>query len=309
MKFPAIIMVKQGRINILFLLFFLSPFLIYSQVLPTAKLNSDRNHVLLGEQVNLSLDITTTVQKPVIKWYNLPDSFNHLEILKRSAIDSSTEGTIRKYHQTFVITGFDSGIWTIPAVSIGIGKKIFKSDSLSLTIVPVQLTDSTYHDIREIIEVPITKSNMLLWIGAIISLIILGVLVYLWMKSRTKTTTAVQTASQLSAYNEAMQRLQLLKSQRLPEKGEIKKYYSELSEIFKKYIQQKFGTPAQQSTTDEILIFLSPKLDKGPIGQLAESLRIGDAVKFAKYQPVPDQNDQAIATVEKILGTLDHLKT
>ena len=308
MKFPAIIMVPKRRKGSLAVLFFILPFFLFSQT-PSAKLSVDRNHVLLGEQLHLTVDVTTTTQKPITKWFDLPDNFNHLEILKRSGIDSSREGPTLQYHQSFVITGFDSGIWTIPPIFIGFGKKLIKSDSLSITIVPVQLTDSTYHDIREIIEVPLSKTNWLLWIAAAISLIILGVLVYLWMKSRIKPGTAVQTASQLSAYNDALQKLQLLKSQKLPEKGETKKYYSELSEIFKKYVQLKFVTPALQSTTDEVLIFMSSKLDKAPLGKLAESLRIGDAVKFAKYQPGHEQNDQAYETIEKFLGTLDHLKT
>jgi hypothetical protein len=275
----------------------------------SVKASLNRDHVLIGEPVELKVEVRTTAELPLTQWFNLPDSFNHLEILNRSPLDSVAEASVTTYRQTLTITGFDQGIWMIPALGVSINKETVYTDSLALTIVPVQLKDSTYHDIREIIDVPDAKTPWWYWVAGILSLAALVILVWLWLKSRTaKPIAAGNHISTLSPLEEAMNRLRALEAEQLANNEEWKKHYSVLTGIFKVYIERRFSIPALQKTTDELLLLLNGMLDKQMVSETAEALRISDAVKFARYQPGKELASASLHTIEKVIRALDHLK-
>jgi hypothetical protein len=297
----------RKTLSILFVAF-ISPIFLFSQNNTSIKSSLDRNQVLLGEQVQLSVEIKTPAARPVTKWYDLPDSFHHLEVLSRSQIDSTEEAGIRTYRQSFVLTGFDSGQWVIPRFTVSISKKTYKSDSLFLGVLPVQLLDSSYHDIREIIIVPDKKISWWYWLAGVLSLVILGLLVYLWLKSFRKSAARAGGASAITPLEEALAALEQLHSESLPRRGAFKTYYSRLSDIFKKFLSRRFQTPAMQSTTGELLILLADKMGNETLSKLAETLRIADAVKFAKYQPAHTQAEEAFEMIKSTIRILDSQK-
>lgn len=265
--------------------------------------------LLMGDQTQLVVQTTTSVSKPVTQWFNLPDTFNHIEILSRSPIDSSLQGNIKIYNQSFTITGFDSGIWVIPPLVIQAGNKQISSAPLEVTIVPAKLTDSTYHDIRDIIEVPQQKTPWWYWVLAVLSVMLIGVLAWLWWKQRKQTPIiAPVNKSGLPLLEETLQRLGRLRAQNLPANREWKKYYTELTDIFRIYYDRKFRDGALQKTTDELLISADQHLPKDLLSELAETLRMGDAVKFAKYQPDLTRSATDIDIIEKNVKKLDSMK-
>ena len=56
----------------------------------TVKALADRDRIFIGEQVNLQLSVEKG--KTGIAWFNLPDSVNHLEIVKKGKIDTVQKG-------------------------------------------------------------------------------------------------------------------------------------------------------------------------------------------------------------------------
>lgn len=280
-----------------------------SQSQPAVNVTANRNKVLLGEQIEVKVQATVPAEIPVTDIFKLPDTIPHLEILQRSLIDSVSDGSSKLYSQSFVITGFDSGSWVFPAVTLKAKNKTYRSQPLEITIVPVQLKDSTYHDIREIIEVPPPKTDWWTWIAAVASAIILCLLAWLWWKSRRqKQTTAPEEPKHYAgALEEALQQLKALERESLPEKAELKRYYSELSGIVRTYIQKRFGVKALQLTTGELLVDLYSSLKKEQPGKLAELLRIADAVKFARFRPDTEQCRTDIRNAEIIIKEMDTL--
>ncbi|MBX3254245.1 MAG: BatD family protein [Chitinophagaceae bacterium] len=270
----------------------------------------DRSQVLLGEQFKLRLEINAPSSQPVTQWFNVPDTFNHLEVIERTPVDSFAEGDVKKYMQQFTITGFDSGAWNIPALPAVVGNKTYSTQPVTIAIVPVPLQDSTYHDIHEIINVPGEKTPWWYWVAGILSLLLIGVLIWLWLKTRSKQPVrpAANSTEKLSALQEALEQLRQLQQENLPAKGEWKQYYSTLSGIVKAYSRKRFSLPALQYTTDELLVQLNNGASMDTLSKLAESLRMGDAVKFAKYQPGTEQAFKDITNIETALRELDRLK-
>ncbi len=301
-------MKKIYKIQYILLILCLGNLPLFAQT-PSVTTIVNRDKVLLGEHIELRIQADVPAALPVSELFKLPDTIPHLEILRRTAIDSTIDGGNKRYTQSFTITGFDSGTWTFPAALLKINKNTYRSQPVPITIVPVPLTDSTYHDIREIIEVPPPEKEWGYWIAAILSALLLGLLVWLWLKSRKKKTALVEKpVSYAGALEEALAQLRLLEKEQLPEKGEQAAYYSQLSKIVRGYTEKRFGIKALQCTTDELLVQLHSTLTKGQPGMLAELLRISDAVKFAKFKPDTDQSKSDMRNAETILKEMDILK-
>ncbi|MBS1749120.1 MAG: hypothetical protein JST63_04405 [Bacteroidetes bacterium] len=268
----------------------------------------NKEHLLIGEQVKLDVEYKIPVSTSISGWINLPDTFNHLEVINRSSLDSSLEGGVKTYHQSFTITGFDSGVWVIPPVSLVANKQKISSPSLSLAVIPVQLSDSTYHDIRDIIEVPVEETHRWYWITGALSIVLLGILIWLWLRSRKHIPVALkQVEVKGSALEEALEQLLQLKKEGHTGRGEWKRYYSSLTGIFKNYIERKYRLGILQKTTDEILLVLQERLSKEMAGELTGTLRVADAVKFAKYQPDVNRAESDFVTIEKTIMRIDSL--
>lgn len=282
----------------------------FSQSQPVINITANRNKVLLGEQIEVKVQANVPANLQVSELFRLPDTLQHLEILQRSIIDSATDGTNRLYSQSFIITGFDSGTWAFPAATLKANNKTYRSKPLPITIVPVQLTDSTYHDIREIIEVPPPKKEWWYWIAAALSAIALSILIWKWLKLRKQKQIlpSAKPVNYAGILQEALQKLQALQKEQLPEKGALTVYYSTLSNIIREFAQKRFGVNALQCTTDELLVQLHGVLGREQPGKLAEQLRIADAVKFAKFRPGLDQCHADIKNAEILIKEMDTLK-
>ncbi|UCD58962.1 MAG: hypothetical protein JSV16_07605, partial [Candidatus Hydrogenedentota bacterium] len=98
------------------------------------------------------------------------------------------------------------------------------------------------------------------------------------------------------AHEEALESLERLLGKRLIERGREREFCFEISEIFRRYMQARFGIPALDLTTDEIL----PRVEKN--GIVEENLRLvvrefltgTDLVKFAKYRPTQEEIEEII---------------
>ena len=89
----------------------------------------------------------------------------------------------------------------------------------------------------------------------------------------------------------ALRELDRIKDEKIWQKGKTKLYYSELTDTLRTYIEDRFGIRAMEQVTDEILD--SFRRQKGLISEktfanLSQTLQVADLVKFAKYEPLPD---------------------
>jgi hypothetical protein len=273
-------------------------------IIANAKVSVNRSRILLGEQIELTLRLETLSGAQSVQWPQVPDSLNHFEVVKRTGLDSIRSGNNLTYTQTITLTSFDSGHWVIPAVSFVAGKKVVKSDSLAIDVTNVVLKGNDYNDIREIIEVAAPGFDWKKWFPYIIGSILIVALLLYWLKNRKKKPVIEKPFSRSTAYDEAMIELKKLKGEQLPEKGEVKQYYSRLYDIYRIYLGRYTGEKLMQSTTDDLLVKMKDKLPSGSFSRIAEVLRISDAVKFAKY---PSSASESASCWEAIYASVEEL--
>lgn len=96
----------------------------------------------------------------------------------------------------------------------------------------------------------------------------------------------------LPAHVVAMQALDELAGKKLWQNGRNKEFHTELTDILRQYIEQRFNVPAMEKTTDEILdeLYELAESQKASLANLKQILSMADFVKFAKYQPLADEN-------------------
>lgn len=249
--------------------------------------NLDTNNIIIGDQ------ITFTLKGEIDKdsaWPVFTDSIGNLELLSVSVIDSTPSEHGWSLKQDFILTQWDSGFYHIP--SIRIGNK--KTEAFVVTVNTITLEeDSEAKDIKGPIDVPITFSEILPYL---LAAVIIGLLVYLLLRylKREKPIEIITPKLEviLPPFEVALTQLEKLKIKKKWQGGDIKGYYSDLSEIVRTYIEDGLHTPAMEMLTDDIIYRL--KARKIQTEQLNVLLSTADMAKFAKAQPTSAENESVM---------------
>lgn len=277
-------------------------------VVATAKL--DTNIVVVGQPFTLELSITQP-KDVKIDWPYISDSIGLLEVVKNEGLDTIPveDNTILMRTQKVTIMAFDSGMFVIPGFTIdykvrNTNAKVY-TDPLSVKVflMPVDTTKAI-KDIHPIQDVPYD------WL--FIGLVVLGVLVlaviiwlvvrYLKKAKERDDANKVVIAPKQSPYEIAMASFEQLKKEEIWQQGDVKKYYSELTEIVRAYIQNRWMIPALEFTSDEILEHAFIKqIDAAENEKLVYLLRLADLVKFAKAIPHVSEHELSFTNAIKFV--------
>lgn len=265
----------------------------------SAKLDS--NSILIGEQFTLSIEGIASKGENFI-WPLLPDTLEGLEIISASKIDSIEKKDFYTLRQKFVITSFDSGYFLIPPLEIRQGGMAAQTEALAVAVgFPELSEEDNYFDVKAILEPGLNWYQILLFSG--ISLLVFAALIFLYIRVNKKKVAAVKAPKYiLKPYAQAYKDLADLEKQQLWQKGEIKKYYSRLTDILKYYLERQLGISALERTADEIIESVQTiRMTKDFYEDLKAMLKTSSFVKFAKAKPGPFENEQAIRIVKEFI--------
>ena len=88
-----------------------------------------------------------------------------------------------------------------------------------------------------------------------------------------------------------MKEIERIKGEKVWQKGQPKEYYTELTDTLRTYIKERFGFNALEMTSSEIIEKLLEMQDKEAITDLRSLFETADLVKFAKHNPLMNEND------------------
>ena len=298
-------MIKQNFYKaILFNLTVLFATLVSAQNKTTVKATVDRSQILIGEQIRLTLEADIPENEP-IRFFQL-DTLPHFEFLQKEKIDTSNTGSGTRLQQVILITSFDSGHWVIPMLPLG--------EQAITDSIPVDIGFSTpfdpqqaYHDVKDIMEVkpPEEKKPDYKWwyIGGG-ALLLLIVLLYFLLRTKKKPVAVPVFQPPVDPFKEAMDKLEQLKQR----KTDSKQYYSELVDIFRVYVLKKKDIHSMQNTTEDLVRQLRGiGLGNDKYERLSGTLRLSDLVKFAKYIPSGQDDQEVFATVKQTIQSIEEL--
>lgn len=274
------------------------------RVKATASLDSA--NILLGDQVKLFLEIDHP-KNVNISFPEVPDSINGLiEVLARSGVDTFEldDEKFMKQIQAYTITCFDSGSYRIPPYwfKIDMDGNIdsVPSNGVTLNVYSMEIdTTKGPTDIKMPYDAPLTLKEVTPYI---LGVILIGAIIFFLLYSikRKKNNQPLFSRPQKPkepAHVVALRELDRIKSEKIWQQGKTKRYYSELSDTLRTYIEDRFEIHAMEQVTDEILeSFRSQKnlLSEKTFANLSQILRLSDLVKFAKYTPLPDDDNLSL---------------
>ena len=272
----------------------------------TVKASIDSTHILIGDQLKLLLEI----EKPKdlkVEFPQVPDSFSSkVEVVNRSKVDTlKLDDKERvKLTQRIFITSFDSGRYQIPPFYFRM-KNGQVLDSAATPALMFQVhgmkIDTTKGpvDIKTVYGAPVTLKEVIPYILGIILLaaIIFFIFYYIRWKKKNVPLFAKPEKPAEPAHIIALRELDRIRNQKLWQQEKLKQYYSEVSDTIRTYIQNRFEIPAMEQTSGETIgVFKLQKelVDGKTLDQLQHILSLADLVKFAKYTPLSDDNNQTL---------------
>lgn len=274
----------------------------------SASLSPDSNKILIGDFLGIKLSAkfprSTVVQLPAFK-----DSIGSLEIISAEKKDTVAIGDEIVVSQRYVVSAYDSGIYTVPSQIIyffqnGNKDSTFTEEFLvEVATVPVDTTQN-FKPIKAPLELKRDWKEYLVYV--LIALLIIGIAVLAWWLIKKyyqpKQATPTNIIPHKVAHVWALKELQKLEQEKLWQKEEPKAYYSRLTDIFRKYLEYRFGLQALESTTDEIDLMLQrDEVKQEAKSEIVAMLRLADLVKFAKLQPLPEENKNALFTTREFV--------
>lgn len=281
---------------------------------PTVSVKMDSTYVTFGCPMTFHLEAVVPEGQQILFPQNVlqqggivayDDSAQYLlelDDFEAPRVDTvKTEGGLTTLHEDITVFAFDSATLYIPpfefVTSVG---DTLRTNSLALKVfMPFEEIEvdpqkfAGFKDVEDPEFVLLDYIWYFLW-----PLIILAVLVAAWFgwkyyqRHKANAPVVVVKEKPVPAHIVAMQALEALSDKKLWQNGRDKQYHTELTDILRQYIERRFEVPAMEKTSEEILdeLYELAESQKASLANLKQILSIADLVKFAKYQPLADEN-------------------
>ena len=273
----------------LYLFFFCITTSLFAQKVTTS-IDSTRKKI--GAEFKLTLktnvDTLSKVKFPEAK------NFGALEVIQSYKIDTVKNNNRYELIKKYGLTQFDSGRFVVPRIPVLINGKMVYSDSLKVEVndVKVDTLKQKMYDIKDIQMVEKPLGNWWIYLLILLAIGAAGYFVYRYIKNK-QTEEKPEEVIFKSPIEKATSLLLQLETKELWQKGEVKNYYSELTNIARSYIEEEIKIPAMERTTSELIAELRNtakqkklKLSNETIENLEKVLQQADLVKFAKVKPL-----------------------
>jgi hypothetical protein len=269
----------------------------------------DSQSVAIGDWIRYSVDVkhpsSVTVVFPVLK-----DSIGSFEIVRQDTLQTAELNGEIDLKKNIVISKYDAGNFYIQPFVVRFIRADGKADSAFSNPIPVEIrgvevdTSQTIKDVKPQLTVPMSAEEIAIYAGIVIGLAGIGYGIYYYIKKRKRTAggTVIEEKPNIPPHVLALMQLEELESKRLWQLGEIKAYYSEATEIVRRYFELRYGIMALEMTTGEVMTQLEQfRMEKNTFHSIESLLSGSDLVKFAKHQPVAAENEIVITQARTIV--------
>jgi len=265
-----------------------------------AKATADTSRILIGDHVNIILEVNQFKNRnfefPVFR----DTIVDKVEVLSVSPIDTLELEDRLKLRQRLVVTSFDTGFYVIPSLTFydRLNHDSIRSNALPLEVLTLEIdTTKGITDIKMPFDVPLGFWEIAPYI--FVALILLGVAIFLWYYYKKRKQNVVPAPVRVKpaepAHIWALRELDKLSKDKIWQQGKIKLFHSRLTDIVRTYIEFRFDIPAMECTTSETIAACSPREEIADdiCDHLKDMLELADLVKFAKWNPLPDENESS----------------
>ncbi|GBE03433.1 hypothetical protein BMS3Abin09_00348 [bacterium BMS3Abin09] len=280
----------------------------------TVSAHIDRDSIAIGDKIKYIIEVKADdkmeIQNPVID--------KALTGFAVRDFGSSKSGLFGKKTRSFwfLLDTYETGKYTIPGATVKYREKGSKDWQELLTNEVKLEVKSLLGDVTEKADIKDIKGpvgfpdRLYLYIfsGAAAALVIAAV-IFLFLRKKKK---AGETVSLLRPAHEiAYEALMELEKMDYPGTGRIKEYYTALSDIVRRYLENRFQLRAPEMTTEEFLqsVRALKELDSEQKSLLREFLLHCDIVKFARYNPETAEIEKSHGSARRFIDQTKQLNT
>lgn len=296
----------KKHLNLFFLL--LTSFVFAQQKQVVTSVDTVKNKI--GAEFKLSIKTTVDTSAKVI--FPNVKNFGALEVIQSYPTDTVEKDGRYELVKKYGLTQFDSGRYVIPRVKVFINSTPFMTDSLLVDVANVQVDTlkQKMYDIKDIAPADNSLGNW--WKYLLVVALLIGVGAFIFWYTKKNQKKKLEEEIYKTPIEKATSLLNNLEKKELWQKGEIKAYYSELTDIARNYIEEAIEIPAMESTTSELIQGLRAAsvkkkmtLTQETIENLERVLKQADLVKFAKSKPLDFEITEDRNKIQKAILTLD----
>ena len=283
-----------------------------SQVSVSASIDSVQ--MFIGEQAKLSIQAVQP-HDYVLQFPLFSDSVaSNLELVATLKPDTVLLDNDRlQVTNSYIVTSFDSALVYHPGFEVLAGEEVYLTNPITIKIVdmPVDTTQQAITDIKDVYQPPIDWMFYLTIAGyVLLAILLLALIIYLvnkYLKSRNTEAVdpEVEPIDPRKAHEIAYEELDALRQKQLWQTQQFKIYYTELTDILRRYISNRYAIEAMEQTSDDIVTEFRRnkelKEKKEEIKLLSDVLQVADLVKFAKWQPLPDECERSFHQVTQFV--------
>lgn len=271
----------------------------------------DSTQIKIGSAFNLTVKATANEGSKVV--FPNQQNIGPFEVLEQSKTDTVLDGKRMELIKKYTLTQFDEGDYVVPRLSVYIDGKNHQTNLFNIKVnnVTVDTLKQPMHDIKAQIGGETDTDKLWKYIVAIVLCFLAGLAAYFIIK-RIQNKNLTEEDLYKTPLERVTKKLQLLDGKRLVLNGDVKSYYSEMTDVIRDYIEEVFEIPAKESTTSEVIQMLFQtiqskklQLSKESVNDLKRVLQTADLVKFAKSEPMMNEIEQDRRTSEVISVSID----
>ncbi len=269
---------------------------------------TDKQNVSIGDWITLHLEVSGP-KDLTVTWPSFHEVLKDFEIVKQGEPKTVTSDQTTTSTVDVVVTKFDEGKYTIPALSIQYSSSknrgTLQSNQISIGVAGIKVdTSKDIKDIKPPLSLRLSWREILPYLlGAIGAVLLVWAINYIRKKRKKGEKIYQPQVPSRPAHEVALEALRNLEAEKLWQQGRVKEYHSRVSDIVRTYIEQTLSINAMEMTTDLILSASQiSALNQQIKNELQELLERADLVKFAKFQPLANEHEatmkNAISFVE-----------
>lgn len=259
--------------------------------------------IVIGDQSALTFQIEQMPNERVVAPVFSDTVPGGLELVGVVRIDTvkANDGLISITHR-YIVTAFEEALYQVPQLPFVAGTDTVYSNSVSIKVVqPFQIDTAlhTFTDIKPVINPPfdwIKFFKTVLLIALVLAIIVLIVVVVRRFVHRKPIFEKKEPEVIIPADVIAVSKLDKIKQEKLWQSGRVKEYHTQITEVIREYVERMFNINSLEMTSDEILGSLDTLKNskRAAFDGLKQILKLGDLVKFAKFSPLPDENELSL---------------
>ena len=259
------------------------------------------SQILIGEQSKFKIELSQPAAEKV-SWPVIADTLaTNVQVLEKLSVDTTLVDEKMNITAEYLVTAYDSGYYYIPELTFETTTGKYVSNPVGLSVNTVEVNEQT-DDInaeKTVMSAPFSWIEFARWSGIGISIILLIVIVVLLLMrfvfNKKVKILPEEPEIIIPAHVVALQKLEQIKLEKLWQSGQIKLFYTQLTDVIREYLASAYDINAMELTTDEIVALVKKNKDLEEIRNvLKEMLELSDLVKFAKFIPLENENEASV---------------